>query len=143
MRSDKGKYTRKHPSETNIDPEITAAVKQKVINGKLSCADAAAVALICRKSMFEVGAVLDMVEISITKCQLGLFGYHPHQKILTPLQSVDPKIEQAIRIRLVNKRLPCEAAWEIAEAFSLPKIHIASTCEALGIKIKPCQLGAF
>jgi hypothetical protein len=143
MRSDKGKYTRKHPAETNIDAEITEAVKNKVIKGKLCCADAATVAVTCSKSMAEVGIVLDMLEIPIIKCQLGLFGYQPIDKILTPAQSIDSKIEQAVRNQLVNKRLPCEAAWEIAEAFALPKINIASTCEALGIKIKPCQLGAF
>ena len=54
-----------------------------------------------------------------------------------------PEVAAAIRDALENDRLPCRAAWEIAERFGLRKMAVSGACEALGIKIKPCQMGAF
>jgi len=56
---------------------------------------------------------------------------------------VEPEVEAEIRKKLVNDRLPCKSAWEIAKKFNLRKMVVSGTCEALGIKIKACQLGAF
>ncbi len=54
-----------------------------------------------------------------------------------------PELEKEIRSRLSNGRLPCAAAWEIAAERKIPRMKVSSACEALKIKIKPCQLGAF
>jgi hypothetical protein len=94
--------------------------------------------------MPEIGVVLDILEVPLTKCQLGLFGYENPKKIVTPALSVEKEMEAAIKKGLLkNGRLSCEAAWKIAAALALPKIQVSSACEALKIKIKPCQLGAF
>lgn len=143
MRVEKGRFKEKHASETLTDPEIALAVKQKIINGTVTCADAATIAANLHKTMPEIGVVLDILEVSLTRCQLGLFGYENPKKIVTPALSVEKEMEAAIKKGLSNGRLPCEAAWKIAAALSLPKINVSSACEALKIKIKPCQLGAF
>jgi hypothetical protein len=143
MKVEKGRFKEKHPSAALTDPEIALAVKQKIINGTVTCADAAAIAADLHKTMQEIGVVLDILEVSLTKCQLGLFGYDPRKKIVTPALSVEKKMEAAIKKGLLNGRLPCNAAWQISEALALPKMQVSSTCEALNIKIKPCQLGAF
>jgi len=44
---------------------------------------------------------------------------------------------------MVDERLPCAAAWDIAAQAGISKMALSAACEALGIKIKPCQLGAF
>jgi hypothetical protein len=44
---------------------------------------------------------------------------------------------------LVDGRLPCAEAWRIADERNLKKMDVSSAVEALEIKIKPCQLGAF
>ena len=44
---------------------------------------------------------------------------------------------------LAEKKLSCRAAWDIAHRFKVPKMAVSAACEALNIKIKPCQLGAF
>lgn len=143
MREDKGQYKKKHGEEAVADRDIAAAVQQKIVNGKISCVEASTIAQDLRKPMIEVGLTLDLLEVSINKCQLGLFGYYPKKKILSPAQSIDPKLEEAIRQKQIKGFLSCVTAWEIAEAFALPKIEVASVCEALGIKINACQLGSF
>jgi len=42
-----------------------------------------------------------------------------------------------------DEKLSCAAAWEIAGSLNISRTKVASACEAMGIKIKPCQLGAF
>jgi hypothetical protein len=54
-----------------------------------------------------------------------------------------PALAEAIEAALEQGRLPCRAAWALAERFKLRKMAVSGACEALGIKIKPCQLGAF
>ncbi len=39
--------------------------------------------------------------------------------------------------------LPCAVAREIAEALGVPYSDIGAAADALGIKIKNCQLGCF
>jgi len=55
----------------------------------------------------------------------------------------NPDVTAAIRAALVDRRLPCASAWDIAKTFGVRKMVVSAACEALGIKIKPCQLGAF
>jgi hypothetical protein len=86
-----------------------------------------------------------LLEYKIAKCQLGLFGYGqgPDKKALKPKAPGDQKLEEAIRGALVDEKLSCLDAWQIADQFNVPKMSVSNACEALGIKIKPCQLGAF
>jgi hypothetical protein len=143
VRVAKGRFKEKHPPEAIADPEIAQAVIQKILDGNVTCADAAAIASELHKSMQETGVALDILEISLTSCQLGLFGYSPQKNIVIPAKSVEKDIETAITQRLLNGCLSCDAAWEISKALTLPKIKVSSACEAMKIKIKPCQLGAF
>jgi hypothetical protein len=52
-------------------------------------------------------------------------------------------LKENILAALKNNRLPCSAAWLIAKKLKLPRMKVSAACEALLIKIKPCQLGAF
>ena len=56
---------------------------------------------------------------------------------------INPEIESAIKSSLVNDRLACSTAWEIAKNYAVSKPIIAAVCEKMKIKISPCQLGAF
>ncbi|MEN6319056.1 MAG: hypothetical protein ABFD82_09925 [Syntrophaceae bacterium] len=141
--SDEGNYKAKHPSNVKVDDKIAQAVKQKIINGTIACANAEIIADTLRTTMQDVGVAVDLMEIRISKCQLGLFGYVPEKIIVKPADNVSGELERSIREALVNKRLPCAAAWHIAGKFTISKMEVSSACEALKIKIKPCQLGAF
>ena len=127
------------PSEAEIDAKISARAK----GGDLPCAVAFDVADQLGISPALVGEAADRLKLYLVKCQIGLFGYKPEKRIVKPVDVVDPEVETAIRNHLVNDRLPCKSAWEIAKKFNIRKMAVSGTCETLGIKIKPCQLGAF
>ena len=95
------------------------------------------------KQPAEVGATADRLGIRLTTCQLGLFGYSPDKKIVAPAAVVEPELEQAIRAKLTGGRLACRDAWALAQAYRRTKLALSAACEALEVKIKPCQLGAF
>ncbi len=138
---DRSSFKEKHPN-AEPDPEIAEALRNASEKGTLSCAAAAKMADYLRKDMATIGMHLDLLNIQLTRCQLGLFGY-PQGRILNAALAVPPDIERAIRAALLEGRLPCIASWEIARRFAVPKMEVAAICETLKIKIKPCQLGAF
>jgi len=140
---DKGHYAKKHPPDREIDEKVADAVKGQILEGEISCAAAFKIVSDLEVSPLEVGFTIDVLEIPINKCQLGLFGYKPGRKFAKRAESVSSELEDAIRQALVNNQLGCAAAWEIADRFGLGKMDVASACEALEIKIASCQLGSF
>jgi hypothetical protein len=142
-RKDAGSFAAKRSPDEKPDPKIAAAIQKQAGKGEYSCHQAEQLAVQLQAGMDTVGATLDLLEIRIAACQLGLFGYTPESRIVQPASPVSKDMESAIRQELVNGRLPCLAAWNIANRLGLPRMAVASACEALKIKIKPCQLGAF
>jgi hypothetical protein len=142
-RKDKGHYAKKHPSDRKIDQKVAEAVQGRISEGKISCAAAFKIANDHGVSPLQVGFTIDVLEIPLTKCQLGLFGYNPRKGFVKPADSVSSGLEDAIRQALVNDRLSCAAAWEIAERLGMGKMDVTAACEALRVKIASCQLGSF
>ncbi|MDY6824200.1 MAG: hypothetical protein SWH68_10475 [Thermodesulfobacteriota bacterium] len=141
-REHEGHYKSKHSIDTSCDPAIAAAIREKEEAGQISCVSAFAVARDLETTPAEVGRTMDLLECKLFKCQLGLFGY-PENKVVKPARSVPAPLQAAIDAKAENKRLSCKACWEIADHQNIPRMHVAAVCETLGIKIKPCQLGAF
>jgi hypothetical protein len=142
--SDAGRYAAKHVKGGGPDEKIAAAVRGKLTAGELACADAERISGENGVTMAEVGRTVDLLEIRIGRCQLGLFGYDaPGGRIVRPAEGVEPGLAAVIRGRLSDGKLPCRAAWEIAAEREIPRLNVCSACEALKIKVKPCQLGAF
>jgi hypothetical protein len=140
---DRGHYAGKHPEDRKVDEKVAQAVKEHASEDEISCASAFQIVKDLEVQPDEVGFTIDVSEIAIVKCQLGLYGYRPKKKVIKPAEGVQPDLEKAIREALANDRLSCATSWEIAENYGLSKMDISSACEALGIKITPCQLGAF
>jgi hypothetical protein len=136
-------FGKKHPPDRKVNARVAEAVKARVQEGEIPCAVAFSVAEETGVPPEEVGFTMDMLGIRVVKCQLGLYGYKPYKRIVKPAERVESGLEKAIRASLTNGRLPCAAAWEIAERFGLRKMEVSSSCEALGIKISSCQLGSF
>lgn len=136
-------FATKHGADATVNPDIKKAVMEKAKDGHLSCAAAFAIAKSLHVAAADVGRTVDLVEYRLTHCQLGLFGYQPRKKIVAPAATVADDVAAAIRGALVSGRLPCLAAWAVADTLGLGKRDVSGACEALGIKIKPCQLGAF
>ena len=136
-------YARKHPGSSGPDETVASVLKEKCKDGRISCAAAHGVAGTLAKTPAEIGIALDLVEIRLTKCQMGLFGYTPDKRIVKKAEQWPSSLEKDIQASLVEGRLACADAWRIAKQHDLTRPAVANVCEALGIKIKPCQLGAF
>lgn len=142
--SDRGHYAAKHAPDQRPDEKISALVRLKVTEGRLPCADAEGISAELGTTMAEVGRTLDLLEVRISRCQLGLFGYEQKGgKIIRPEEKFTPELEKAIRGRLSDDGLSCAEAWKIAVEANVPRLKISSACEALKIRVRPCQLGAF
>ena len=137
------KFADKHGSDAQIDSRIKDALGRQTQSNEIPCALAFKIAEALQVSPADVGKTADLLELELVKCQLGLFGYKPDKKIVKPKAAENSDLEQTIRDSLIDGRLPCHRAWEIASSYALSKMAVSAICEHLGIKIKPCQLGAF
>jgi hypothetical protein len=140
---DKGKYFTKHPQDSKIDEDLKKEILEQVKNNSISCKKAEEIAEEMGFTLEETGKAIDILNINITKCQLGLFGYGETKKIVQPAKEITPELKESITSALKEGTLSCSAAWEIAKKLNTPRMKVCSACEALQIKIKPCQLGAF
>lgn len=136
------KFSDKHKAE-----EPNAMIKSQIIKRSkketIPCAVAFEIVADAQVSPAEIGKTLDLMNYRLVKCQLGLFGYRPEKKIVKPHATNNTGLKNAIRNTLVNGKLSCKSAWEIAARFQIQKMTVCGICEDMGIKIKPCQLGAF
>ena len=139
------KFSDKHGADAQADPRATDKIQQKAKNGELACAVAHQIAEELNLPPAEIGKAIDLLEYRISKCQLGLFGYGqgPDKKRVKPKAPEDQQLEDAMQEALQDGKLTCSDAWQIASRFKVSKMTVSNACEALGIKIKPCQLGAF
>jgi hypothetical protein len=139
---DTGKYGKKR-SGAELNERIAARIREKASEKKLSCAEAHSIAEKLDVTPAEVGTTVDLLEVRITKCQLGLFGYGREKNIPVLSGKIDPRMDSALKSALVNGRLTCAAAWEISKKLGVSKAMVAAASEALKIKISACQLGTF
>ena len=140
----KGKtFSTKHGPDEKPDTSIKNEILKQTKNEKIPCAVAFEIAKVLRISPEKVGKTADLMNFKLTKCQLGLFGYQPKKKIVNPQENIKEDVKNAISDALAQGRLSCKQAWDIAHRFHVGKMTVSGACEALGIKINDCQLGAF
>jgi hypothetical protein len=139
----RGHYAVKHAAGTSLNPQIAELIKQSAVDDKITCADAHKIAQALQVSPSEVGVTLDLLEIRISQCQLGLFGYSPQKRIVQPAEQVSPELQAAIADAQNDQGGSCLSAWKIAEQFGIARMDVAAACEALQVKITTCQIGAF
>ncbi|MGB9593158.1 MAG: hypothetical protein ACPL7R_03345 [Anaerolineae bacterium] len=127
----------------NLENEIRANLR----DGKLPCAVAWRVAERMGVERRAVGAMADALEIRISHCQLGLFGYGEKRlgqhKILKQPESLDTALADAIRGAARDGKVTCAQLFDIAGRLGCPPMDASAHAEALGIKIAQCQLGCF
>lgn len=140
---DAGHYAAKHPG-AKIDKAVAEAVAAKEKENRITCTAAHGIAKKLGCAPQAVGITVDLMEKRIRRCQLGLFGYGLKKaKRVKPAAMVTKKLRTAIRGALEGDRLTCRAAWSLAKTMGLTKLELAAACEAMGVKIAKCQLGAF
>ncbi len=140
--SDK-KMADKHRPDTKPDSSIKYEISKHSLNSELSCASAFLIAKELNVSPGEVGMTADLITCRLIKCQLGLFGYRPDKKITKPLKTANQNLKNTITENLVEGKLACKFAWDIASRFKVNKMTVSGMCEGMNIKINECQLGAF
>ena len=123
--------------------EIAAQIKESLTEGRLPCASAFKVARRLEVSPQQVGEVADELNVKISRCQLGLFGYGSEGKPLEPAQEMGEELQARLRERVVEEGLPCATAWDIARELTMKRIGVARAAERLGVRISQCQLGCF
>jgi hypothetical protein len=144
MASDKNQsYSEKHGQHVKMDETIASAIRSRARQNELPCAVAFDIAAKLGCDVGQIGLTADLLDYRLTKCQLGLFGYKPEKKIVKPEHSSNSGLEEALRTKAGSGAIPCRDAWELASRFKVSKMTVSASCEAMGIKVKPCQLGAF
>ncbi|MEX1300249.1 MAG: hypothetical protein AB1Z38_00465 [Desulfotignum sp.] len=139
---DKGNYAGKHPDRKQ-DPVIVEKLKTLGQQNQITCAAAHLAASELNMPPSDIGVQMDLMELRLVKCQLGLFG---HGSDAGP---VDTGIEvpDDLKTRLVNTaregRISCKDSWDIAREFKISRRDMGAACEKINLRIKPCQLGAF
>ncbi len=127
--------------------EIKAKINSSLVNGQLPCTLAHVIAYELDVKPLQVGQTANEMEVAVSLCQLGCFGYGPKaegkSKILRPTTREDGKLVERLRSTAVEGKIPCLKLWQIAAEFDLERLAVSNTAEALGLKIGPCQLGCF
>lgn len=126
-----------------MDERVVAAVEERAQDGQLRCATAFRIAEDVGVAPLAVGRAADDLNVRLTRCQLGLFGYGEQKSVTEQADEITSELEQAIREGLILGRLPCAVAWAVAARFGIPKLHVANAAERLEIRLGQCQLGAF
>jgi hypothetical protein len=128
---------------TNLEREI----RDNLLDDKLPCAAAWGIADGVGVERIIVGEAADRLDIRISHCQLGLFGYGEKRlgehKIMKPAHDTEPALAEAIRAAAQDGKVTCAQLFEIAERLGRPPMAASAQAEALGIKIVNCQLGCF
>jgi len=127
-----------------LNKEIQAVLEQ----GQLPCEVAFELAKKLKVTPRQIGNACDEGGIRLSRCQLGLFGYGPKSegkhKTVRAMDKVPPELESAIRAAVKKDgNISCAAAWKIARSLKVEKMTVSNAAETLGIRITPCQLGAF
>ncbi|MBU1196834.1 MAG: hypothetical protein KKE62_15310 [Proteobacteria bacterium] len=134
-------FAKKHPAD-EIDETLSKIITEKAVDQRITCHAAHDIAEMTGTCPADIGKQIDLVGYRLTKCQLGLFGYK-NKKKLNPEIDIPPELNQKIDAAAVEGRISCLSCWEIAQNFDLHRLFVSSACEKKGLRIKPCQLGAF
>ena len=128
--------------------EIIRLAEQKAPDGQLACADAMTIASQLEIAPIEVGKTVNRASnLRFYRCQLGLFGYgskvEGKHKIVLAATVVPEAIKNALLERAHDDRIACQDVWQVAEEFGYPRLGVSNVVEALGLAVRPCQLGCF
>lgn len=127
---------------TEMNEALSKLIKEKTFDKRITCSAAHEIANTTGTSPEDIGKQIDLMEYRLTKCQLGLFGYK-NKKNLNPDIIITPKLNQKIDSAADDWKISCIACWDIAKDLDMHRLEIGSACEKKGLRIKPCQLGAF
>ena len=141
-------FVNRKKSKTVKDPGLGIDLQNRILElvqeGHISCADAFRLSAELKVSLESIGQFADFRDIRLVECQLGLFGIGPgKKKTVIKGGEISEQLKQAIESALIDGKLTCRSAWEIAFSRNIAKIDVSNACESMGIRIRQCRLGAF
>ena len=139
---DRGHYAKKH-SDTEINPDAKALLEAEAKQDLITCAAVHGVAKKLGITPAQAGTQADLLELRLIRCSLGLFGYGKGVKLIQPVDSIPEELEDLLDQAADNGRISCHDCWRISRKLKLKRFEVSSACEFKGLRIRPCQLGAF
>jgi hypothetical protein len=118
-------------------------LKSSAQNGRLPCPVAFRLAKESKVPLRTVGDLANGLKVRIINCQLGCF--YVEKATHEDLAGVpfDPPLKQEVQDSLVDGKLPCKAAFQVAEKLRVSRKLVGDAATKLKIKIAECQLGCF
>ncbi|HNY64473.1 MAG TPA: hypothetical protein PKM41_03480 [Deltaproteobacteria bacterium] len=127
--------------------KIEEMIRINPMQGFLPCPVAHYIAASLGVSPRDVGDAATSIRVKLDLCQLGLFGYGRKNvsdyKILGRPVVVPEGTLEKIRAAAVDGHIACKDLWEIAGAMGITRPEAGNAADSLGLKVSPCQLGAF
>ncbi|HPI91919.1 MAG TPA: hypothetical protein PLT09_09320 [Deltaproteobacteria bacterium] len=117
------------------------------VKGKLPCSVAHFIAAYLKAEPLDVGKAANEAGVKLDQCQLGLFGYgrkgQSSYKIVGRKVEVKQDVIDLIRSGAKEGKISCARLWEIADSSGIMRAEAGNAADSLGLKVTPCQLGAF
>jgi hypothetical protein len=130
-----------------MDERLRQALQDHLEDGKLPCSQAFAIARTLGEKPLVVGFAASELEIRISRCQLGLFGFGPKSKgkhkIVHPMDEVPERLAARLRASASENGITCTAVWNVADDLGYQRLEASSAVEAMGLRVTRCQLGCF
>ena len=128
--------------------EIIRKAQARAVDGQVSCRDAHAIAAELGIPPLEVGLAINRAtDLRFYRCQLGLFGYESkaegRHKIAMAAPFVPPEMQAAVEGLAEGGAISCAEVWALAQRFEYPRLGVANIVEAMGLKLRRCQIGCF
>jgi hypothetical protein len=135
-------------ADVRLDEPVAAAIASRLGDGRLACAAACELAAALSVTPIEVGKTADRMQVRLTACQLGLFGYPGHAKAWEAAGWADPAPPDGLANALLaaggdRGEMSCARLWHEAERFSATRVAAGWLADRLGIKVRDCHLGTF
>jgi len=135
------------PQNESPDAHIAEAIEAGLTDGKLPCPAAFAIAKELAVTPQAVGSAADLMDVHLSRCQLGFFGY-PAKQGYTEAGIADLDIPQGLPEAIQEARnsagnVSCADLWTLATTYAASRMLVGYVTNQLGIHVTPCQLGAF
>jgi hypothetical protein len=135
-------------ADVPLDERVAAEITSRLEDGRLACAAACEAAAELGVPPIEVGRAADRMQVRLTACQLGLFGYPGHAKAWEATGAADTAppdglAEALLAARTDGGEISCARLWQEAQRFSATRIQAGWLADRLGIKVRDCHLGTF
>ncbi len=122
---------------------LEQAVRSNLIDGYVACRSGWKIANDLDVTRIDVGSMIDKLGIRVTDCQLGCFKVSKMPYLDGVAEQLNDEAVSRIRELKEAGGLTCKSVHDLAHDLKAKPISIANMANAMGCKIRECQLGCF